>query len=71
MENVLLSPVVISPLLHSKEVAPLSVGVPLCDWGSLVLLVYQLLGSVWLGLDLTGCAGLALSPCLRLMSFLK
>ena len=41
------------------EVSHLPVRVSLGGWGLLELLVYQLLGSVWLGLDLTGGTGLA------------
>ena len=48
-----------SPLLHSMGISPLSVGVSLGGWGSLGLSVHLLLGSVLLGLDLYGYAGLA------------
>ena len=57
--DILLGSAVIFPLLHLTGVFPLSVGVSLGCWGSLVLLVCQLLGSVWLGLDLAGGAVLA------------
>ena len=61
MGDILLGSMVISPLLHSMEVSPLSVGVSMGGWGSLGLFVHWLLGSVWPGLDLTSGAGLACS----------
>ena len=55
---VLMGSMVDSPLLHSMGISPLSIGVSLVCWGSLGLFVHWLPGSVLLGLDLFGCAGL-------------
>ena len=56
---VLMGSMVDSPLLCSLGISPLFMGVSLNCWWSRGLSVHQLLGSVLLGLDLSGCAGLA------------
>ena len=59
LEDILLGSMVNSPLLHSMGISPLSMGISLGCWGSLGLSVCQLLGSVFLGLDLSSHASLA------------